>query len=789
MPIGSPLTRPSSSAFFPVILLLLLVLAGCSVGDFLGAYFNTYYNAQRAFTEAETELFAAQDPKLAEKSFLPPYTVPAGAKTKFTSVIEKCSKLLQYHPESALVDDALMMIGKSYYYQNDYPPAIRKFRELIDGQPASDLVQESRLLLANTFYRSGARDSARAAARQILAAEDPPAEARFRARAALLLAAIELDDKNHRAALEHYAAAAGYADLDEDRHTAFLRAGDMHAELGEYEPAGAAYLRAGENAGTYVAEYRAALGQARMLAAMGRHDDALALLDRLLDDRKYTEFFAEMEFERGRIYRAAGETETAVEQFRYVDTAYVRTEFSARAAYELGQLYERVLLRYDSARAAYNRGRTVAGTNPIAAPLGIRADALNRYFTLVGEITVNDSLRALILAPPDTAATDSAAATRDSASTGTTAIDDISPPESAGADSGTVRDSSAPAALKPGEPSGHAAGDTSASADTTAALPAPQNDSLAAHAPAGADTASVRPAAPRVAIPLDTVMTRLAAGVSEMGALFFNVLERNDSSSAWFTRLLEQHPDSRHVPRALYTLAQIAAQDSQPALADSLYRVLAHRYPGDEFGVTAARLLGHASPEDTVDAAAERYAEAERTLEEGNHRSAIRKLVSIMTDFPDSPQAPKAQYAIGWIYESVAVQPDSALASYRAVAERFPTSPYAAVVKPRLDAIDQHLRKLEEDRKAAADSIRQQQISDSLKQVETAPPEAPEGGQTVQPEPQPGPADTSGVREAVKPDPEETPARPPEPAPEPDKDDEGEEPPPEALVPVDRGFP
>ena len=100
-------------------------IGGCSIGDFIGAYFNTFYNAQRQFAEAEDELLSQPDVKQKDRPFGYTFTIQPTTKTKFEAVIEKCSKLLQYHPESNLVDNALLMIGKSYYYENDYQPAER----------------------------------------------------------------------------------------------------------------------------------------------------------------------------------------------------------------------------------------------------------------------------------------------------------------------------------------------------------------------------------------------------------------------------------------------------------------------------------------------------------------------------------------------------------------------------------------------------------------------------------------------------------------------------------------
>jgi TolA-binding protein len=682
LPHGPLLRWPFFGSTLPGLLVAsLLVMAGCSVGEFLGAYFNTYYNAQRAFSEAELELLNAQDPKRSEKGYLTPYVVPAGAKTKFTSVIEKCSKLLQYHPESNFVDDALMMIGKSYYYQNENQSAERKFRELIEGQPTSDLVPEARLLLANTLYRSGNVDGAREAARKIVGAEEDAFEPVIRSRAALLIATIELDAKNYQGALDGYATAAKYADTSEDRFSARMRMAEMFVLLKNDQRAGESYSLAEEDAADYLTEYRAKLGRARELAAVGDHEEALSQLEDLLSNSNNKDMYGEIEFEIGNTYRLMGDTERAVDQYHYVDTAYARTEFSARALYELGLLYEKQLLKYDSARVAYARGRTSAGQAPIAASLTVRSEAMNRYASLRSEVAKNESLRIAILFPPDTLAIDSLAPAHDTLSVRNDSLKHGGLPDTAG----VTPDRMAEGALH--SPPG----------DTTNV----PKDSLVARS----DTAAGKRRWVPVPIPLDTVQARLALGKSELGALFFNTMEVNDSASYWFTRLLADHPGSVYVPRALYTLAQIARQDSQPDVADSLYRILAEQYGKTEFGGSARKLLGYNIPPDSSDGSEELYRSAEQALESGQPTVAVNHLNSIISGHPGSPWAPKADYAAGWIYEQILAVPESAEAHYRSVGERFPGTPYAAAVRPKLDAIDQYNRAKAAEEQARNDSL------------------------------------------------------------------------------------
>jgi TolA-binding protein len=768
VPHGPLLKRPFLRWPLPGLLVAsLLMTAGCSVGEFLGAYFNTYYNASRAFSEAEVELLNAQDPKLADKVYLAPYVVPAGAKTKFTSVIEKCSKLLQYHPESNFVDDALMMIGKSYYYQNENQSAERKFRELIDGQPESDLVPEAKLLLANTQYRAGDREGAQATARTIVGAPEDQYQPVIRSRAALLLAAIEVDAKNFQGALEQYSTAAKYADSREDRYAALMRVAEMNLQLNNPLKAGETYSAAEGEATDYLTEYRAKLGRARMLALVGDHDEALTQLEDLLGNTNNKDMFGEIDFEIGNTYRLMDDTVRAVDHFRYVDTAYARTEFSARALYELGLLYEKKLLLYDSARVAYNKGRGVAGQAPVAALLIQRSDALNRYASLRTDIARNESLRVAILFPPDTASYGMAA--HDSS-----AADSLAPRHGIGReDSLRLSDRTASDSTLVTPDSTLAASDsTLAASDSTLARPdstlaafdstlavsdstvpppdetVPPRDSAQMQAwssapdsvRAGADSLaqlvrtgmpdstgadSSRAAKPRwtpVAIPLDTVESRLALGESELGALFFNALEVNDSSAYWFHRLLNDHPASPYVPRALYTLAQIARQDSLPAVADSLYTVLAERYATTEFGGTARKFLGYADLQDSSDGSDDLYRAAAELLERGKPEEAATSFSDLVRRHPASPLAGKAEYAAGWIYEQIIAVPESALVHYRAVAERYPSTPYALSVRPKLDAFDQHVREQAAAAKAVSDSIAREsaRLADTTAVVDTS---------------------------------------------------------------------
>jgi len=599
---------------------ILVFLVGCSVADNLSAYFNTYYNASRLFSEVEAEFEVQRDPRKEVDYSVELFTTSPGARQKLTSVIEKCSKLLQYHPESGLVDDALFMIGKSYYYQNDLQRAERKFLELLDGYPASNMAPESKFLLGSTYYKMKDPTRAKKVLRDLYDASLEEENGDMIARSAQLLARIEIDATNNKEALTLYQTAADNASSSVIRAETYRHAGELLVKVGDLKEAMKAYENSFDTAPDFVHEYRARLGLARVLSLQGRNEESFSELLDLRDNSNYKDFFGEIDLEIANVYRAMSEFGEAIAQYTFVDSTYARTETSLKSYFALGDMYEKELWRYDSARVAYNRGRGEYPQSPLSKDIAQRADYLNRHDSFLKEIGKLDSIKAVLLAPPDTSI---AVVEKDSAS--------LTP------------DSLSESKLHP------------------------------------------VPAAPPMS--LDSLNARLAYNLVELAGLFYSTIGAVDSAKFWYNELLERIPGNAYVPRALFTLAQIDRADSTTTgtVADSLYHVLASDYPGSEFGREATRILGGTVVQKT-DPAERKYSSAVGLIEKGMGSAAIDSLKLIVREFPESPLASKAQYAVGWVYEELQGRSDSALQNYRKLIDLYPSSEYARAVRVRMPA-------------------------------------------------------------------------------------------------------
>jgi len=628
---------------------LIVLFASCSVWDSFSAYFNTYYNARRVFDEAEAEVWLLPEMKDTGRNLLVTFTTQQGTRTKFTSVIEKCSKLLQYHPESNLVDDALLMVGMSYFYQNEFQKAGRKFKELMDGYSSSNLEPEARLMLAITYFKMNDRTSASMVALQVVDLAGKAGEDRLVAGASLVLAQIELEAKNYTQAREFFMQAGDLGETAEKRSQAFFKVAEMYALENNFEEAESAYRKAGNLSNVYTGDFRGRFGAARMMARQGDFGDARDELFELRDNINFREFFGQIDVEIGHVYRDSGDLEAAIDQYRYVDTltAYARTEPAGNAQYALGQLYEKKFGQYDSARVFYDRGRFAPPQAEVTPLLIRRADMLGRFLTHRAEIVKLDSMRRALLTPRDTAIVARDTTVSDSTGRGK-------------ADSAAVR--------------------------------------------VKADSTAVRVPTPP-ALSLDTVNVRLAGRIDELAGIFYTGLELPDSAQKWYRRLLADFPESRAAPRALYVLARIKAEDSTsaPGAADSLYREIIQRFPTSPFADEARRLLGLPPLQKSDDPAELTYSNGVTLMQAGEHLAAIDTFKAVVSRYPSSPVASRALYAAGWIYENNTANPDSAAATYEHLVASFPSSVYAVRVQPRVAEI-QAVRKQALD-KARADSI------------------------------------------------------------------------------------
>ncbi len=159
----------------------------------------------------------------------------------------------------------------------------------------------------------------------------------------------------------------------------------------------------------------------------------------------------------------------------------------------------------------------------------------------------------------------------------------------------------------------------------------------------------------------------------------------NTDSALFYYRMAYDSTAARDKERGkyLYSQARLVAEDD-PETADSLFMVINEKYPKSAYGQEASSSLGFVA-DAQVDDAAELYRSGMSFRRIKDFTYASRQFNRIAENHERSPYAPKALYALGWMYERDAPNRDSALYYYGLLVERYPRSEYAKEVRPSVE--------------------------------------------------------------------------------------------------------
>ena len=379
--------RPVGRVAVPLVLLAALVLGGCGDTSFVGrrfdnftAYYNTFYNARLSFDKGVKAL-EKQDQPINRDLYLPLFTTPAQAAAgqDFENAIKKSADVLRGHPRSKWVDDALLLIGKSYFYQQNYVGAEQKFREVIDaGSPLQD---EARFWLARSLIASGAYDQAA----EHLSASLERDDLSSRWESMLRLALGELYVKRQAwedAALELAAGIEDVRDGDLGARAQFLL-GQVYEAMGRYEAAVEAYQQVQRFKPLYELSYAAQFNAIRTQGLHADADAALRALRRMERDDKNYGYRYELAYLRAQIYKRQHRADEALALYDEIlyDADGNIANLRGRVHYALGELFRDEYRDYLYAAVYFDTARTTlrantAGQGARGAAAGASREAL-----------------------------------------------------------------------------------------------------------------------------------------------------------------------------------------------------------------------------------------------------------------------------------------------------------------------------------------------------------------------------------------------------------------------------
>ncbi len=720
--------------FFIFFLLTVSSFDGCGVWHNFTTYFNLYYDAKDIFETAQdaikvqqTDLFAVEEPN-----------ATGNTNQLLSKVIDKCSTILQFHSNSAFVDDALLMLGKSFYYQRNYLKALRKFQELIATQPQSDLILETELWIGKTQMRLKEYDDGLDMLGTVKKKAMEEGEDEFVTDAFLEEIKYDISQEDYASAITASTDYLKQSDNDEINAEIEFELGKLYEKVNDLENAITAFRQVFDYSPSYDTQYGARLELGKALRDAGHNDEALDIFDGMSTQDKYADHFDEINLEMGVTLAKLDQYDEAVNVLIKVDTTYKASINAGMARYELGQIFENHYQDFDSAGAYYTHAASSAAPPEYLTNARQKAQLFSKYIQLRTNLKTNLEKKYYAENPEQYSSDSSAYYLERKDVEGQVIAEQEFAQVRAKMDSALfVRDT------------------TGMKIDTTVV----QKDSLdqfgnVVYNQFGQkitvpDTVIVNPldslkqknellssiASPNFEkrvkelmhgkeppkkpdIPLDSLQSMIIKEKFEMGNIFFTEFNLPDSAYKYYQDVLALNPGPEYTAKTLYSLGSYYLTQNDSVKADSLFNVIYRDYPDQNIVNAAANKLGKELKDLNYDPAEDIYASAEKEMLDDKYDSSLVKLKKIYNEFPGSPLAPKALYASGWILENKLDKPDSAAAIYDSLKVNYPSTIYANKISQKVSIYNQEQQRVA---KAREDSLKKMETLrlDSLSRVDS----------------------------------------------------------------------
>jgi tetratricopeptide (TPR) repeat protein len=393
-----------------LLFISVLILSGCSVWENFTTYFNLYYNTSKLFEDTETEILSQQKDLFSTD----PIVLQGNSKNSLIKVVEKCSNILQFDANSSYVDEALMMLGKSFYYQINFKKIKRQFEQLIaTNQSDEDEVLETNFWIAKCQFALKEDADALKAIEQIRKTSVEQGNDKIINGSYVEEIKYYLRKENYTRAISLATEFAEVYDDNSTRAEIYFELGKLYTLVSDNENAILAYQKVFDYSPDFDLEIEATIRYSDALREGGQYEKALDLFNDIRSKDKFKNSFNEIDLEIGKTFLQLGRYDEAFNQFKLVDSTYKNTPFAAAANFEIGELYRTHLADYDSATYFYTKSVKSNPTKDYAEKARSNSQLFNKYQKLRKEI--NKFNRQLYYSEnPDVFIKDSAAYTQDS---------------------------------------------------------------------------------------------------------------------------------------------------------------------------------------------------------------------------------------------------------------------------------------------------------------------------------------------------------------------------------------
>ncbi len=693
------------------------------------AYFNKFFIASQDYETAMEEyrmaLITEYSRRLDSLAITPP--VSASVKDRLNKSIERASKIIQFHKNSKFIDQAVLLIGKSYYFMGDYFNAERKFNEFLSKLSSSEYADEAILYLGRTRIKLGKYDEGKQILSQLAKSST---DNEIKSLTMRDLGILSFNKGNIQDAINDFKVSIDFTKSKERKaEDQFILA----KIISQYNPT----LSANEYSKVtdYTSDFDLSFF-ARLNAAKGMiYNKSFAGADELLSDlrKKYRDvpsFTQLVDLEIANSLYGQNKIKDAKNKYFEIIVKYPGTVSAADAYYYLGKHEEEKNDNYLNALVNYRKAELENASSEYHDKSSKKASTLDRYFYLIGEVKDTSAVKI----PTTNAEVEKYRSkyneekgieqikTQENEEGNTKGQNDgrqkgdgkgrsggisskynINPSDSLkGNNNPEAGPSSNPTMNNPGrgrnekntEKNKNTGNDSTEdkSSEETGAV---NNDSLDAIADS---------------IKIKQKESRMFSAYYELAEIFIYSLSRADSAEKYLKILLSEFNAPEYKSKVLYTLGNFYKNNNRKSEADEIFSRIISDFPNTVYAIASKNVLGiKANESDVIQKPADEiFVNAFNLYNEKKYNDAINVLKEIEVRFPDDSVVAKSLYGIGFIYENGLSNKDSTVVYYRKLSERFPSSGYAENIAPKLE----YLKSIEVKDTTSVDSLKTT-VSDS----------------------------------------------------------------------------
>ncbi len=682
-----------------IVLRCLLII---SLLDFSACvYFNTYYNAQKYFRQAE-EARKKQESEHLELGDSRTSTKRGsrggsrGPHGLYEQAAEKAWSVMEKYPESDLVDDAAFLMGRAFYWQGNYLYAIRTFKDLEDKFPASEFYDRARYWRALCYEAQG-DPQAKELYHSLLSA----GQGRVAYQSGYRLGEIAFEEEDFPAAIQEYQntlEAFPKADL---RAELYLRLGEALVALEDssrYDESLKAFAQVRKESPSTEVEYKARLNKGRVFYAKRDVESALETYTRLLKESRFRPFEGQTRLAIGQYYQDRHLLDEALGEYEQVRDDFPQSEASAMALYRTGLL---CLQEYGDTERAEEYFKEIQ-----AEKSGSEASVLGQR--ILKDMAELERLRVRIhkadsLAMVSGVGADSLAALQ-AGSADSLAV--VAPVDSlqVGSRLDSLQVGSRLDSLQVGSRlDSLQVGSRLDSLQVGSRLDSNQSG----EEPAAWFFEQSQKEAGETALSQDK---EVLEDLSSMAEIYRHKIEQPDSAAHYYQEIIRRFPNSDQVLRALYAVAWIHQEMKEdPEAARPHLEHIVEAYPASEHANAARRYLGGEVQITAEELAAAEFVRIEQVwVDDTNAIEAYVPLLdSLSQDYPGTRVGAQAAFRAAWSYENIRGDTLEAQKRYERLLEEFPGSHFAQLVEDRRANQDAGvLTKLERGIKAISGGFR-----------------------------------------------------------------------------------